>query len=164
MKSLIVLDCIVLLGCDLQWMGAANVGDEGYAANVGDGGSSVCRRPCPTFGMWSPDNFMLWSPDKFGHIDFTNNIKLPDGHLNTLHSYFAIAIIMFYDEDIQAQHKAYYIEFRKKWEACFGCKINDKSLGYHHEMHASGCWKLANYFERNQAGAETSFKGKGEAR
>ena len=32
MKSLILLDCVILLGCNLQWMGAANVVDGGCPA------------------------------------------------------------------------------------------------------------------------------------
>ena len=66
MKSLILLDCAVLLGSDLQWMGAANVGDGGFASNPpvlatanveddapdspGQGAAGLGQQPSPTYG------------------------------------------------------------------------------------------------------------------
>ena len=119
LKSLILFDCIILLGCDLQWMRSTHpgdgacaadskVGDGGRAAEEGDGGrgsTNVGRGS--TFGprMESTDNFMLWSPNMFSKIDFTNDCKLSHGPLDTLHSYCAIAITMLYHKEIQDLHK-----------------------------------------------------------
>ena len=36
---------------------------------------------------------------------------------------------MFYDKQIQAEHKAFCIEFHRKWEDWCGTKIDDECLG-----------------------------------
>ena len=128
MNFFILLDCVILLGFDLQWMGAANVGDGGCLA---DGhapeGADLGQPPSPIRGKQIPvDKIVMWSPDKFRHIDFTNDIKLPDGPVKTPWSFhFAIAIIMFRDKQKQAEHKAFCIEFHRKCEDWCGIKIDD---------------------------------------
>ena len=57
-------------------------------------------------------------------------MKLPgDGqHLGSLRTYFAIAVIMFYDTEIRNNHKEFWETLKTAWENSFDTVIDDKSL------------------------------------
>ena len=76
-----------------------------------------------------PTNMLSWKPTNWGKLDYSA-MKLPgDGqHLGSLRTYFAIAVIMFYDTEIRNNHKELWEKLKTAWENSFDTVIDDKSL------------------------------------
>ena len=72
---------------------------------------------------------LTWSPDNWNEINFSS-IKLPGQgeHLATLRTYFAIAILLYYQPALQAKHAEFYELFKKSWVDTFMREIDDKQL------------------------------------
>ena len=72
---------------------------------------------------------IMGGPDNWNYLDFCS-IKLPPAgeHLATLRTYFAIAILMYYQPSLQNKHPEFYELSKKSWVDTFMRDIDDKQL------------------------------------
>ena len=76
------------------------------------------------------NNYITWSPQTFHNLDFSQ-IHITEGmDFSMLRSYFALAIILFYDKALQEKHKKLYGKLQKAWVNNFGTVIDDNTTAH----------------------------------
>jgi hypothetical protein len=115
-------------GADAGGGGGADAGGGGGGADAGVGGGAVAAAEGGI--VLDLDQFTTWQPDTWQFLDF-DKIQFPTDPMRSIcsvRSYFAVAMIFFYEHETREKHTRTWDALSAAWKATFHQDLSSRAL------------------------------------